>query len=313
MNFRLAIYLLVAIVAVLLLPLYFRLINGPAYRQKSNEVVIREPGMRLLGPPQPVADEARKDVEFAWLSQAAYQRESGNKSSQAGSCTDADLALQNIGWSRWTDFPDAELLEKIATSHLRVEVWTNRSRGAVAVAFGGTVATSGKDWKSSLRWFIPHHDDEYTKIVNEFGPAFVKEFSRRRQKEEWKFLSNATIFATGHSLGGGLAQEFAYSLPMDTNVPRVKKVFAFDPSPVTGFSSVDAITRDNNKQDLDIDRIYERGEILALARSLTNFIDPPSAVNPTIRQIRYNLFSRINPITGHSVSELACKLDEASR
>ena len=312
MNSRLTIYLLFGIVVVLLLPLYFRLVNGPAYRQKSNQVVVREPGKRLLGPPRPVAEEARKDLEFAWLSQAAYQREPGNKSSPAGNCMDADLALQDIGWSRWTDFPDAALLAKIAKSHLRVEVWTNQSRGAVAVTFGGTVATSGKDWKSNLRWFIPHHNDEYTEIVKEFGPAFIKEFSKRKQ-EGWAFLSNVTIFATGHSLGGGLAQEFAYSLPMDTNVPRVKKVFAFDPSPVTGFSSVDVATRDNNKHDLAIDRIYERGEVLALARSLTNFIDPPSAVNPTIRQIRYNLFSRINPITGHSISELACKLNDASR
>ena len=211
------------------------------------------------------------------------------------------------------NFPNDKLREKISISHLRVEVWVNPTSSAVAVAFGGTVFDSGKDWKSNLRWFIPHHDDEYTEIVKAFGPAFVKEFVARKDQAGWEFLQHATIFATGHSLGGGLAQQFAYSLPIDSRVPRVKKVFAFDPSPVTGFYSLDVTTRDNNSQGLAIDRIYERGEILALLRSLENFIYPPSAKAPTIRQIRYNLFYSHNPIAGHSIAELACKLYDASR
>jgi hypothetical protein len=61
-------YLLVAVVAALFLPsLCFRVVNGPAYKQRRNEVVVREPGERFLGPPRPVGQEARKDLEFAWL------------------------------------------------------------------------------------------------------------------------------------------------------------------------------------------------------------------------------------------------------
>jgi hypothetical protein len=314
--FLIALYVLLMVVAVVvLLPIYFRLVNGPAYRQKKNEVVIREPGMRLLGPPRPVATEARKDLVFALLSQAAYGRQpkKNNKKQKNDDYVNADLALQNDGWSRWTDFPDDGLSKKIATSHLRVEVWSNATDHAVAVAFGGTVATSGKDWKSNLRWFLPFHDDEYTQIVKNFGPAFIGKFLKCRQEPEWEFLNRATIFASGHSLGGGLAQQFAYSLPIDKDVPRVKKVFAFDPSPVTGYRSVEVATRDHNKYGLEIDRIYERREILAILRSFTNFIHKPSATNPTIRQIRYYLFSTINPISGHSISELACKLNEVSR
>jgi hypothetical protein len=245
----------------------------------------------------------------AWLSESAYHRiQDGN----SNSCQTPESILGDEGWSRWPDFPDSKLLEKISRSHLRVEVWRNPSRAAVAVAFGGTVFKSGKDWKSNLRWFIPHHNDEYTQIVNEFGPAFVKEVVRREQEPEWAFLSNAKIYATGHSLGGGLAQQFAYSLPLDSRVPRVSKVFAFDPSPVTGFYSLPENTRNENSNGLEIDRIYERGEILALLRSLENFVYPASAINPKIRQVRYNLFSR-RPISGHSMTDLACKLIEASR
>ncbi len=314
--FPIALYVLLVIVAVVaLLPIYFRLVNGQAYSQKPNEVVIREPGKRLLGPPRLVASEARKDLVFALLSQAAYGRQpkKNNKDQKNDEYLDADSVLQNAGWYRWEDFPDDGLLNTISTSHLRVEVWSNATDHAVAVAFGGTVATSGKDWKSNLRWFLPFHDDEYTQIVKNFGPAFRDKFLELRQKSEWVFLNDASIFAAGHSLGGGLAQQFAYSLPTGNDVPRVKKVFAFDPSPVTGYRSVEVATRDRNKHGLEIDRIYERREILAILRSFTNFIHKPSATNPTIRQIRYYLFSTINPISGHSISELACKLNEASQ
>jgi hypothetical protein len=68
MQWQFAIYLILAMVAILVIVLYFRLANSPAFRQKSNEVVTREPGKRFLGPSQPVVPEARKDLEFAWLS-----------------------------------------------------------------------------------------------------------------------------------------------------------------------------------------------------------------------------------------------------
>jgi hypothetical protein len=287
-------------------------VRRPAYRQTAKQVVIRVPGDRLLGPPEPVAPEALKDLEFAWLSQDAYQKiTSADTSQSAPACAAPAVALSERGWTRWPDFPDAALQEKIVKSHLRIEVWVNSSRATVAVAFGGTVFTSLKDWQANLRWFIPMHNDEYTKVVKEVGPRFVDEFLTRKQQPEWAFLVHATIYSTGHSPGGGLAQEFAYSLPINSGVPRVAQVFAFDPSPVTGYSSVDTTTRDFNKKDLRIDRIYERGEILATLRSLTNFIDPPKAVSPVIRQVRYNLFSR-KPITGHSISELACELEKAT-
>jgi pimeloyl-ACP methyl ester carboxylesterase len=188
----------------------------------------------------------------------------------------------------------------------------NPSRKEIVVAFGGTVATSLKDWQANLRWFIPYHDDQYTKLVKEVEPQFVAEFLRRKQAADGMWLDQAKIYSTGHSLGAGLAQEFAYALPINPDVPRVTKVFAFDPSPVTGYTSVDKSLRDANRQDLSIDRIYERREILAILRSMTNTIDPPRATAPVIRQLRYNLFPRGNWIKNHSISELACKLNEAS-
>jgi len=303
---------LVVVVSYALLT-WVRVRLSSAYHQAPDQVVTREPGHRLLGSPQPIANERRKDLEFAWLSEAAYDRAPNSDDAKPGDCSPADTTLQNMGWKRWTDFPDSGLLKEISISNLRLEVWSNEAKKAVAVTFGGTIFTSGKDWRSNLRWFIPFHNDEYTTIVKQFGPAFVQEYSRRQQLPEWAYLRGATLFSTGHSLGGGLAQQFAYALPTQGGVPLVAKVFAFDPSPVTGFFSVAKATRDQNSTDLAIDRIYERGEILAYLRSFTNFWAPPSAVSPAIRQVRYNLFFTHNAIKGHAIADLACKLDQAVR
>jgi len=109
-----------------------------------------------------------------------------------------------------------------------------------------------------------------------------------------------------------LAQQFAYSVPLDC-VKRVKAVYAFDPSPVTGFFSVMRRLRNENKKGLLVDRIYERGEILALLRSLMSLFYRPSTTNAAIRGVRYWLFLAWNPIAAHSIVELAAKIDAARR
>jgi len=300
------------ILVPLVLPFLFLVWNPAAFRQKTDEVVTREPGRRSLGAPKPVSTEAVKDLEFAWLSQSAYEKTPAAKHApRSADCPDPEASLQANGWKMWQAFPSPEVQEKIDNAHLRVEVWQNESRSAVAVAFGGTVFNNEKDWKSNLRWFLPKQNDEYTETVRVFAPVFKREFLNRSQQPGHEFLSRAILYSTGHSLGGGLAQQFAYGLPLDEALPRVSHVFAFDPSPVTGFYSVTKKIRNLNRRTLAIDRVYERGEILALVRSLTSFIYPPSAKHPTIRQVRYNLFPTWNPIAGHSMTELACKLTQA--
>lgn len=301
----------------LLLPFLFLVLNPAAFRQTPTQVVIREPGKRFLGAPKPVGTEARGDLEFAWLSQSAYEKTPAARNSRhADDCPVPETSLEARGWRLWDAFPCPKIQVKIDNAHLRVEVWQNASHNAIAVAFGGTVFNNDKDWRSNLRWFLPNnpkHPDEYTETVQLVAPAFRDEFLRRLRSLNGDWLRRATIYTTGHSLGGGLAQQFAYSLPIDRELPRVTHIFAFDPSPVTGFYSVERKVRNINRQGLKIDRIYERGEILALVRSLTSFIFPPSSKDPEIRQVRFNLFPSINPILGHSMTELACKLSMAAK
>ena len=216
--------------------------------------------------------------------------------------------LASRNWRRWPDFPPAALADRAANLHLRVQVWERESPAAVAVTFGGTLFYNWRDWQANLRWFIPTHEDQYTEIVERVGPAVVEELGRRGNGSR----RQATIYSTGHSLGGGLAQQFAYALPLAA-ARTVTAAYVFDPSPVTGFHSVAEEIRDRNRTGLKIHRIYERGEILAALRLGIGLFYPPSRTAPEITNIRYDLVDRNNPLAGHSITDLACGLYRIAR
>jgi hypothetical protein len=277
--------------------------------------VVREPGDRFLSAPRPIGPFAAEHWQFAWLADSAYGKTLAGRTSRAElarSTEDPDTVLQQAGWTKWenTDFLTGELRERFDAYHLRVEVWEREMPPAVAVTFGGTVVRNEMDWRANLRWFTPGRVDEYTLTQIDFAEAFANECTRRNRLGR---PVSTHLFSTGHSLGGGLAQQFAYALPDGPAVPRVEKVYAFDSSPVTGFFSVNKKVRDLNRAALKIDRIYERGEILAIARSLMSIFWKPSAAAPAIRGVRYNLFYTCNPIAGHSMKRMAGTLGEAAR
>lgn len=285
-----------------------------AFNQTHDEVVVREPGTRLLGKPFPNQGEAKTHWQYAWLADAAYAHAVNGENKDICKATSADRVVAKHGWTRWTNFPipNGHLDSVMQTSHLRAEVWENRDLKQVVIAFGGTEFKSGKDWKSNFRWLTFKVDDEYTRLVRDFAPAFVHEYSDRARSEFGGWLSSAKVISTGHSLGGGLAQQFAYALPVSPAHVKVSQVYAFDPSPVTGFFSVDPAVRDVNRVGLSIDRIYERGEILALLRSFTSLFVQPSAENPTIRGVRYSLLNGGNAVANHSMHDFACAIQRAS-
>jgi hypothetical protein len=280
------------------------------FRQTEQQVVVRPVGARFLVPfPRPDL-AAQEHWEYAWLSVAAYGR---TVPVLAGGTSVSDIArarLTGVGWVPWQAFTDAELHGAISRHHLRVEVWEKVDANAVkiAVAFGGSVFTSLQDWRSNLRWFRRTLNDEYTEVVERLIPQFLAALSRRMALDPRRYR-RVTIIATGHSLGGGLAQQFACSLREPPDFPRVSHVYVFDSSPVTGYSTVAETRRTHNCQDLSIDRIYERGDLFAVLRSLTSAFVPPSSVNPAIRGTRYMFIHSFNPITEHSVVKLAETLE----
>lgn len=295
----------------------------------------RAPGARLLDETVDVGIAARLHWQYAWLAVASYneivdlpgETEPLGNNKRAGpvtieidgkpaTCKAPEDELRDAGWTRihpiWPAPSDA-IYSVLLRTHTRVQVWENIDQKELVVSFGGT--DGGVDWRSNLRWFIPESADEYSIVAKQVTQAFMTEFERRAKLPENSYLRGIKLRTTGHSLGAGLAQQFAYALPIDPEhlVPRVDRVFAFDSSPVTGHGDVDEATLKINVAGMKIDRVYERGEILAAVRAFTGLFVAPSEKDPAIRGVRYMLFwkSPVAAVESHSMPRLACYLEHS--
>jgi len=222
---------------------------------------------------------------YAWAAVAAYQDSDDPKRKPlitTSDCPEPHDFLSQQGWTLWTELPllrertgePEPAADQMRNAHLRVEVWSSERDRKVIVAFGGTAAASLEDWKSNLRWILAPFNthDAYDVLTDVFVPEFIKLYRTKSDEPGGNWLKTAQVVAAGHSLGGGLAQRFAYSLQQDQGVPRVSEVYAFDPSPVSGKRS----TPDWVKQakGLTIYRVYNRGEVLASVRSILQLTNP---------------------------------------
>ena len=103
------------------------------------------------------------------------------------------------------------------------------------VAFRGTVGGNKGDWESNFHWILRAFPiyDQYDQVRDHVG-----DFIGHIESDPCYRRGPTQITAVGHSLGGGLAQLAAYS------DPRIRRVYAFDPSMVTGYYSVDPSNRE---------------------------------------------------------------------
>ena len=185
---------------------------------------------------------------------------------------------------------------------LKYEAWKKpKSDGSgvfVALVFRGSALRW--DWYTNFRWItrlLPFTRDHYHQTQAVIDDIVVE--SRQKASSE-----NVEIISVGHSLGGGLAQFAAYS------TPHIKKSFAFDSSPVTGFFDVPSAKRKQHRVDTHVYRIYEHGEALAYIRLFMRLIFPLSKKDPRIVQVRYNLVSKGNSVEQHGIKPFAEKLKE---
>jgi uncharacterized protein DUF6792 len=252
--------------------------------------------------------DARKTVvadlrhlhEFAILSAGVY----GENWRPETLCETGSAAL-----SEWKDITgefdfggiDAKI-ERQPPKGFEMQVWakeSDRTEPLAVLVFRGTNFESFSDWLANLRWFIrPFTFDQY-----DYTMAMVPKLVSAIQ-EHYKDKGVVEIMATGHSLGGGLAQQAGYVSP------DIEKVYAFAPSPVTGFFSVEPADRQKNKTGMEIYRVFEHGEVLAYLRWFMKGLMPIDPVDPKIVEIRYNLFSDGNMLKQHGMKDFACALKE---
>ncbi|NVN86732.1 MAG: DUF2974 domain-containing protein [Rhodopseudomonas sp.] len=183
-----------------------------------------------------------------------------------------------------------------ALGGLGYKVFSSASRNEIVVAFRGTDFHEADDWISNFRWvtrFLPYYD-QYEQVQRHIGPILDRALAAHGQ-------SNPRIVATGHSLGGGLAQQAAYK------DGRIRAVYAFDPSTVTGYYDP-GVRGKENSVGLLIDRVFQRGEILAYLRFFMTQLYPVSAFDPQTRTVRFSFGAHGNIVAKHSIDDLAAGL-----
>lgn len=302
---------------------------GCASWNQTQDDVYRRLSGDTLKPWLKVGEAASLHWPYAWAAVAAYQDEhdpSRKPPKRKEGCPEAHAYLKSRQWELWESLPllsqreppKGSLAEAMRQKHLRVEVWSNRAANKVIVAFGGTAFSSLEDWKSNFRWVLRPlgNVDAYNVLTDAFVPAFRKAYIAQSKRSGYAWLRTAELGATGHSLGGGLAQRFAYSLLPTPEVPRVWTVYAFNPSPVSGKREVPHFRE--TAKGLLIYRIYNRGETLAGLRSLLKWGNPGDRRHDgqTWIDLRYRsdwswrTLLPTGTVRAHGMVDLACFMKE---
>jgi Lipase (class 3) len=310
------------------------------FKQDGHQVLVRDPTKGKYEAPADASPHAKRQWVYAAMSDFAYETARVRAFEDKGAkpiTMDVTAKLKTCGgnappeipdeWSRWEDFPSPDLSSAMRKKGLFLLVLErNAQPREIVVVFEGTNFTELPDWGANLRWFlrfIPGFEDQYTITAREVSNEFYQRIKSQPEKYQASdFDENLRsadgnpikIVSTGHSLGGGLAQHFAYTFkqsPKESKGPKVSEVYAFDPSPVTGWYSSEDPPRSHNARGLVINRIFEHGEILAYIRLLTSRL-AVSSQNPSIWEYRYNFDSKANIVRNHSIRSLACGLAKAA-
>jgi pimeloyl-ACP methyl ester carboxylesterase len=315
-----------AIAAAIALPL----LSGCAglhLDQEPDQVIQRTEGEDNYSQRQKAGPVAARVLPYALLAEQSYDPEvyaSRRTAPRATACAadnpkDCDARADDQRAARWLvewryvwscEGPDECGVRTPGPSEpvgggLGVQIWARKGVrcSEAVIAFRGTMGGNKGDWESNFHWILRAFPiyDQYEQVRDHVGD-FISHIERDKCYHE----GTTEIIAVGHSLGGGLAQLAAYS------DRRIRRVYAFDPSMVTGFYSVDPPNRDRNVQRLGIERVYELGEVLAYGRLIMLHTIPLSSCNPRVVSVRFRVFQGA-PIALHSLTDLDSGLLRVAR
>ncbi|MGQ2994560.1 lipase family protein [Variovorax sp.] len=281
------------------------LVTGCSFLIPRDKVYVSDPGARWVSAEVDLKSRASSDVLFAWLSEVAYPEE---KTLEAN-CSPPRVMLDKHGWSPITEQlfrPDE--IKSYNEIGLYFEIWYRASSpSGVVVSFGGTNLSSLEHLKANLRWFLQDDADTYSQVAKRFVPEFRERY--RKELVSGRISEGARLYATGHSLGGGLAQLFAYSLPSEAPELRLKRVVVFNTSPVTAKNTLFKSEVKKNMKGVSIDRVYQVSDPLDFIRTVSAAVFPASKSDPATRMVRYNVVKTFSPITFHKIGVFACGLE----
>jgi pimeloyl-ACP methyl ester carboxylesterase len=263
---------------------------------------IRSSSLRML-----LADEAAVAARFAdaaLMSAYAYveDQDCGHAAKIEPSTADTLAGkLQAAGWQR---VKAAEFIPACEDEiGLFYHVWQRQTPAAteVVLTFRGTWGF--KDWwYGNLYWLrrLFSNDHQYARARNH-AKRIIDLFRTHAAGKPVKF------YATGHSLGGGLAQSVLYERPAD-----FIQAIAFDPSSATAYTTRSDTTTPLTPCNCSgavveprIYRVYESYEVLANLRIFHKFFFPPEA---WINEVRFDYAESLNSVAQHSMTQLALKL-----
>jgi hypothetical protein len=290
-------------------------LESDGVRPEKNEVVVggtwKKVGLD--------ADLAGKFALMALFAKVTYRQDLPLADRNSGACAylqpqakveDFGMPHQVVGgrrtgWKRWIGTPEAPgCFNKAGLSY---EVYVHETSGGsldeAVIAFRGTENDSLRDifldWGTNFSALFAIEPPQYA-AAQRWVPKVVAALKAPANS------SGIKIYATGHSLGGGLAQQAGY-LSSD-----ILEVFAFNTSPVTNWSALayrDAEASRNAPQARviqndypKIHRVYHRREGLAYAREVTSRLN-----GRRLKRRDYEFFFQDEKlVASHEMGILAC-------
>ena len=181
------------------------------------------------------------------------------------------------------DDPSGIFYETFIYSH------PNNGPQEAVIVFRGTERPSLRDWIANFSAVTGLEPQQYRTALTELT-GVMQHFQAAQYRD-------MPIYAAGHSLGGGLAQQAGYAFK------TIDAVYTFNTSPVTNWSWM-AIDDDITNNWPVIYRVHHTGEALGPVRSIS------TAITMT-RFNRYDIGVQLqskSTIRGHAIDIFACGL-----